>query len=71
MGHRTNREHDAGSETQQPIQPGEAAKQRGDIPTGGRRNEDYGKGRQSGGVADESKHEREQEAELDMNERNR
>ena len=55
---------------QQPYMPGEAAKKRGEIPTGEGRNEEYGKGRQSGAVADESKHEKEQEAELEMNERN-
>jgi hypothetical protein len=51
--------------------PGEAAKKRGEIPTGDGRNKEYGKGRQSGVVADDkSRHEKAQEAELEMNERN-
>jgi hypothetical protein len=32
---------------QQSYMPGEAAKKRGEIPTGEGRNKDYGKGRQS------------------------
>jgi hypothetical protein len=56
---------------QQSYMPGEAAKKRGEIPTGEGRNKDYGKGRQSGFDADETKPEKKQEAELEMNERNR
>lgn len=53
----------------QPTMPGESAKQRGEVPTGQDRNQDYGKGRQSG-VVDKSEHEQAQDAELEMNERN-
>jgi hypothetical protein len=59
------------SESQQPFMPGDAARRRGEVPTGEERNKDYGKGRQSGVVADKPEHEKAQEAELDMNERNR
>ena len=55
----------------QPFMPGDAARRRGEVPTGEERNKDYGKGRQSGVVADKSEHEKAQEAELEMNERNR
>ena len=58
-------------ESQQPFMPGEAAKRRGDVPTGEERNKDYGKGRQSGSVTDQGKsREKLQEEELEMNERN-
>jgi hypothetical protein len=77
MARRTDKDQAAGNESQQPYMPGEAAKRRGEIPTGESRNKDYGKGRQSGVVADRSKpeadkseHEKAQEAELEMNERN-
>jgi hypothetical protein len=56
---------------QQPFMPGDAAKRRGEVPTGEERNKDYGKGRQSGAVADRGKsREQLQEEELEMNERN-
>jgi hypothetical protein len=55
---------------QQPFMPGGAAEQRGGIPTGEARNEDYGQGRRPGAVAGRSDREKAQEAELEMNERN-
>jgi hypothetical protein len=61
----------AKEESQQPFMPGDAAKRRGEVPTGEERNKDYGKGRQSGVAADEGKtREQLQEEELEMNERN-
>ena len=71
MAIRTRKDQRAGNESQQPYMPGEAAKKRGEIPTGEGRNKDYGKGRQSGVVADDkSRHDKAQEAEFEMNERN-
>lgn len=70
MGIKTDQEQGAGNESQQPYMPGEAAKKRGEIPTGESRNKDYGKGRQSGVIADKDEHEKAQGAELEMNERN-
>jgi hypothetical protein len=70
MGIKTDQDQGAGNESQQPYMPGEAAKKRGEIPTGESRNKDYGKGRQSGVIADKDKREKAQEAELEMNERN-
>jgi hypothetical protein len=73
MGHRTDKDQGAGNTSQQPFMPGEAAKRRGETPTGEGRNKEYGKGRQSGVIADQpdkSEHEKAQEAELEMNERN-
>lgn len=55
---------------QQPYMPGNEARKRGKIPSGAQRNQDYGKGRQSGIVADQSDREKAQEEELEMNERN-
>ena len=58
--------------SQEPFTPGDDAKRRDEVPTGEERNKDYGKGRQSGVVADKGKtREQLQEEELAMNERNR
>ena len=61
----------ANEKSQQPFMPGDVAKRRSEVPTGEERNKDYGKGRQSGVVADKGKsREQLQEEELEMNERN-
>ncbi|HEX2116656.1 MAG TPA: hypothetical protein VHM01_19805 [Alphaproteobacteria bacterium] len=59
------------AESQEPFMPGDEARRRGEIPTGETRNKDYGKGRQSGIVSNKTERDKAQDAELDMNERNR
>ena len=71
ISEKSRAETGAQRESQQPFMPGDAAKRRGDVPTGEERNKDYGKGRQSGSVADQGRsREKLQEEELKMNERN-